>query len=142
MYWASLTLCSNTVLPDMLAPVITVGPVVRRMFTGWNRFPAASSEIRNSGLNKPRKGVVLRYRGTGKALPRACIALAITTSSHPIRSSACCNASWYFRTDESLSRMRSSFHAAEIELLHLRLVGSGPVCVLLDLFAQVASSSE
>lgn len=110
MYWASSTLCSNTVLPDMLAPVITVGPVVRRMFTGWNRFPAASSEIRNSGLNKPRKEVVsCVIAGRVRPQSRACIALAITTSSHPIRSSACCNASWYFRNStESLSRMRSS----------------------------------
>lgn len=68
MYWASSTLCSNTVLPDMLAPVITVGPVVRRMFTGWNRFPAASSEIRRLRVEQASEGGrVLRYRGTGKA---------------------------------------------------------------------------
>ncbi|MFR6558264.1 MAG: hypothetical protein ACLURY_10795 [Alistipes putredinis] len=108
------------------------------MFTGWNRFPAASSEIRRLRVEQASEGGrVLRYRGTGKA-PVAGLHRLGDHHIEPSHQVECLLQRFVVFPQfdgEPLPNAVFDLHAAEIELLHLRLVGSG-LFAGLDLFAQ------
>ena len=75
----------ETVLPPMLAPVITVQPRLRSMSTGVNASPRASRSAATWGWRSPRRTARPSLRSTGRIQPcrRASRALARIRSRRP-----------------------------------------------------------